>query len=302
MRRLSLLLVLCLALNANAQHPVKLTLEDGSVIRASLVATSLPVELYGTTINIPLSDVVRVRFGVHPTQAEQASLSAATRSLGSVIHKEREIASRSLRDLGRLSIPSLRKASTGADMEVKKRAADLLQEISEADPREAHEFDLITLKRFSIEGAIKAETLAFKSATLGEFTVSLGKIESMVVMGNTNETIVVDAANEWVPTGIMFSGGEVVTFKATGVVDLWPTTPGQYTATPERPYNTAGRGGQFLAGALVGRIGANGPTFLIGAATTITMREVGELHLGIVGNPWNAKSAGQYSVTVKTGR
>ena len=178
-------------------------------------------------------------------------------------------------------------------------------ELFELDPREVHDFDLVTTRKFTFEGQVKLEHLAFRSPTLGDFTVVLGRIESMMVYGNTDAMLTIDAAkygsslDTWMPTGVQLNSGEAVDIRAAGQVELWPQGPGQYLATPKGHNTTLGKGGQYIAGALIGKIGANGRTFLIGEWSTIRAEEHGELFLQIVPSPWNNASTGNYSVSIK---
>jgi len=118
------------------------------------------------------------------------------------------------------------------------------------------------------------------------------------------QEIVVDAGkygsalDQWMDTGITVDAAQRLAITSEGQVDLWPQGPGQYLAVP-KGYNTAGKGGQFLAGALVGRIGENGKTFLIGERYDGTISDEGKLYLQIVPSPWNNASTGSYRVRVQ---
>jgi hypothetical protein len=65
-------------------------------------------------------------------------------------------------------------------------------------------------------------------------------------------------------------------------------------------YNTAGKGGQFMAGALVAKIGEHGKAFFVGERYEGTANEDGRLYLHIVPSPWNNASTGTYRVRVQT--
>lgn len=283
-----------------AQAPVKLTLDDGSSIRCQILAASIPFATPYGSLAVPVGDIVRIRFGAHATAAERKTMDAAAKTLGSGVHRERETAAKTLRGLGRSAVPTLRKAADGPDREAAKRATDMLAAILEADPREVLDYDTLTLRRFTVEGSVSAETLAFRSSVFGDFSVPLGKIDTLLILGRHDGTVAVDVTKDWTGTQMIFVPGDVVTITATGVVDLWPQTPGQYVATP-KGYHAIGKGGQFNAGTLIGRIGG-GPVFIIGEKATVTVREAGELHLSVVQSPWNNESSGAYSVTIRSGR
>lgn len=288
---------------ASAQPKTKLVLDDGSIVRCQLLTPSLTIATGYGELTVPISDVSKIRFGLHPTPAEQKQLDDAPRSLASPIFRDREVGRKTLQSLGRVAVPALRRASKSPDREVSVAATALLLEIADKDPRDVQEHDLIDTKEFAVKGKIKAESLAFRSGTLGDFSVPLGKIEALSVIGVDHATIALDAAkhgsalDQWLGTGLHVDIGMVVSIKAEGQVDLWPQAPGQYMATP-KGYNTVGKGGQFLAGALIGRVG-NGQPFMIGDSTSITARESGELRLLIVPSPWNNAASGSYSVTAK---
>jgi hypothetical protein len=101
-------------------------------------------------------------------------------------------------------------------------------------------------------------------------------------------------------TGIDVHGKIHVT--ASGTVDLWPQTPGQHVSGSPNGFTTAGKGGQFMAGALIGRIGENGKAFFIGDRHDRFVSDEGRLYLQIVQNPWNGVSAGTYLVQVATSK
>src|SRR5262249_41740691 len=104
---------------------------------------------------------------------------------------------------------------------------------------------------------------------------------------------------EWFDTGITVDATLRVMLTSEGQVDLWPQGPGQYLASP-KGFNTTGKGGMFLAGALIGRVGERGKAFVIGERYEGTSGEEGRLYLQIVASPWNNASAGTYRVRVRT--
>lgn len=284
-----------------AQTQMKVYLEDGSVIRCTSLVESLHVDTAYGTLVVPFCEVKRIQFGLHPSPVESKALADARRGIASGVYKDREISRKTMLSMGRLSIPVLRAASKSSDREVSAASASILQTIVERDPREVRELDSIVAS-FLIDGRIKTESLAVRSA-LGESTIPLGKIESLVVVQpessfSLNTPSIVDSV--WVATGFTVDRGDVVTIAAGGEIDLYPSDPGKWKAGP-RGYNTAGKGGQFLAGALIGKIG-NGSPFVVGESMTIGAQETGELHLQIVASPWNNISTGSYAIRIRSGR
>lgn len=296
----SLFALLLVASTVNAQTQMKVYLEDGSMIRCTAMTTSIQIDTAYGPLVVPLSEVKRIQFGLHPTPVEAKSIADARRGLASGVYKDRETSRKILTSMGRLAIPALRHAEKSVDREVSVISTSLLQMIVEQDPREVRELDSI-VATFPIEGRIKAESLSVRSA-LGESSIPLNKIESLTVI-QAEMSLKIQAPkvdNEWVATKFTVSRGDVVTIRAAGDIDLYPQDPGKWKAQP-RGYNTAGKGGVFLAGALIGKIGG-GQSFMIGEQSSISVQEAGELHLQIVASPWNTASDGAYSVRVKVGQ
>ena len=110
--------------------------------------------------------------------------------------------------------------------------------------------------------------------------------------------LVISAKQQWTPTGITVRRGEVLTFNATGQIQLsgdnndvavpaGTRTP-RYAANAPMP--------RELAGALIGRIG-NGQPFGVGNLTSITMPAAGVLFLGINDDDLNDNS-GEFRVEI----
>jgi hypothetical protein len=99
----------------------------------------------------------------------------------------------------------------------------------------------------------------------------------------TGAGITVPAKQAWTATGMTVRKGEVLSINATGEVQL--STDSNDVATPFG--SKSGRKAtnaplpNVAAGALIGRIGANGQPFGIGSGVQVPMPEAGQLFLGI---------------------
>jgi hypothetical protein len=99
----------------------------------------------------------------------------------------------------------------------------------------------------------------------------------------TGSGISVSPKQAWTSTGLTVRKGEVLTFNASGEVQL--SSDQNDTATPFG--SKTGRKAanapvpNVLAGALIGRIGANGQPFGIGSGASVPMPAAGQLFLGI---------------------
>ena len=110
--------------------------------------------------------------------------------------------------------------------------------------------------------------------------------------------LVVAANREWTPTNITVRRGETVTFQSTGQIRLSGDRRdlASINGSLNQRYAAGSPLPQFLAGALIGRIG-NGQPFAIGSQTTIEMPASGILYLGI--NDDNVSdNAGHFNVEV----
>jgi hypothetical protein len=99
----------------------------------------------------------------------------------------------------------------------------------------------------------------------------------------TGSGISVSPKQSWTSTGLTVRKGEVLTFNASGEVQL--STDANDIATPFG--SKTGRKAanapvpNALAGALIGRIGTNGQPFAIGSGVSVPMPAAGQLFLGI---------------------
>lgn len=315
---LALSLVLAVSSPAAAQpssppsprpHLAEVRFNDGSVVRMTLLQEDLEVQTKYGKLTIPLSDVRRLEFGLHVPPDVNQQIARSIKRLASDVYKEREVASKDLVGVGHFAFPSLQKASKSGDMEVAFRAVSLIKQISERvapDLLKLRDEDIIHTTEFMVTGKITSQTMKAHSPHFGEVSLRLSELRSMHLrqQGGKQE-LIVDAAkhgsslDQWFDTGIVVDSSVRLGITSEGSVDLWPQGPGQYMAAP-KGYNTAGKGGQFMAGALVGKIGENGKSFYIGERYEATSAEEGKLLLQIIPSPWNNASTGQYRVRIQT--
>ena len=285
---------------------------DGSIVRMTLLQEHLEVNTKYGKLTIPVNEVRKVEFGLHVPPDVNAQIGQSIKRLASDVYKERDSAGKELVQVGHFAYPSLQKASKSGDQEVSYRAVGLIKQISERVAPELlriREEDVVHTAEFTVIGQITSQTIKAHSPHFGRGGAPKaeraaddarcaqqgGKAGSgprrSIKHGSSLET--------WCDSGITLDAGQRLVLIGDGQVDLWPQGPGQYMAAP-KGYNTAGKGGQFMAGALVGKIGENGKAFYIGERYDGTANEEGKLYLQIVPSPWNNASAGQYRVRIQT--
>lgn len=282
---------------------------DGSIVRMTILQEELEVQTKYGKLNIPLAEVRRVEFGLHVPPEMNQQINQSIKRLASEVYKERDVASKDLMQVGHFAYPMLQKASKSGDMEVAYRAAGLIKQLSERvspDLLKLRDEDVIQTTEFTVIGKITSASLKAHSPHFGEVSLKLSELRMMHMRQQTGkQELIVDAGKygssleQWFDTGVVVDPQQRLTITCEGQVDLWPQGPGQYMAAP-KGYNTAGKGGQFMAGALVGKIGENGKAFYVGDRYEAAATEEGKLYLLIIPSPWNNASTGQYRVRIQT--
>lgn len=282
---------------------------DGSVVRMSLLQESIEVQTKYGKLVVPTSEVRRIDMGRHVPVGLDRSIDDSIRLLSSDAFKQREDATKTLLQAGHWAMPALQKASASPEIELAKRAQFLAQKISEKAAPEALRIrveDVIQTTEFPIVGRIVSTSFKAHSPLFGEQALRLSDVRSIQLRGpRAQAEFALDAAkhgsasDQWLDTGVSVDPQLKLSIVAEGQVDLWPQTPGQYVAAP-RGFNTPGKGGTFLAGALVGKIGESGRPFLVGERYEGVPTDEGRLFLHVVPSPWNNASSGVYRIRVQS--
>ena len=99
----------------------------------------------------------------------------------------------------------------------------------------------------------------------------------------TGDGVVVSAQQKWTPSGLTVRQGDRLNFTASGEIQL--SADGNDVANAGGAQSRRKAAGSPLpnayAGALIGRVGPNGPVFAIGDQASLTVQESGQLFLGI---------------------
>ena len=121
------------------------------------------------------------------------------------------------------------------------------------------------------------------------------------------KTVVLQATDTWLATGINVDSGDLLRISATGTISVHPDhgnigpdgdanigTP--TVADPEGAISYPMP--DELVGALVGRIGSSGAAFLIGADAALTAGTTGELYM-IINDNYMENNSGFFDVAVQ---
>jgi hypothetical protein len=282
---------------------------DGSVVRMNVLQDNLDVMTRYGKLSIPVTEIRRIEFGMHTPSALGEQINSSIKLLGSDVFRDRDEAAKGLLQAGHWACPSLQRAAKSPDAEIAQRANQILKQIGEKCSPELlrlKEDDVIHTNEFMVVGRILSPTLKAHSPHFGEVALKLSALRAMLVRQQCNNgELIVEASKygcepgQWLDTGLSVDSSMRLVVVVHGQVDLWPQTPGQYVAGP-KGYNAVGKGGPYMAGSLIGRVGENGKPFLIGERFETPVSEEGKLYLHIVPSPWNSPSVGSFHVRIHT--
>jgi hypothetical protein len=293
---------------------------NGSNVRMTILQEKIEVLTRYGKLAVPLADVQRIEFGVHLSPDVANRVEAAVLKLGSVQHAEREDGVRELTALGASAYPALLRAEKSSDQEVARRAEKVLAAIRERVPEKdlrSREEDIIVTPGFTVVGRIVTPALKGHSEYFGTVQLQLTQLRRLRPMQNPGELqLTVDAAlygsahGSWLDTGVTVETGTTLLLAASGTIDIYPQTPGQYLSTPKGYGNNLLVPGTKVAptqanlrnysGALFGRVGDASEAFYIGERYEGAQGREGKLYLHIVPSPWNNASTGAYQVKIAT--
>jgi hypothetical protein len=280
---------------------------DGSLVRMIILQDDLEVMTKYGKLTIPVREIRRIDFGLHLPDGVGQHIDQSIKLLGSETYKERDEAVRHLVHYGPMAYPFLQKASRDPDPEVSQRASGVIKRITEKTSPEnlrIKEEDYIQTVEFPITGRILHPAIKAHSTHFGDLSLRLSDLRTLFVRGasGANE-LVVDAAkygsasDQWLDSGVVVDPSQRLFIVGEGQIDLWPQGPGQYMTGP-KGYSTAGKGGNFMAGALIAKVGEHGKAFAVGERYEGTPTEEGKVFLQIVPSPWNNASSGTFRVRI----
>jgi hypothetical protein len=329
MRLLSFLLVapvFCWAALAQAQQPddvkksndfmaqSEVRFTNDSVVRMSILQERVEVMTKFGKLSIPIAEIVKIDFGVHVPPDLDKKITQAIADLDSENYKTRELALNNLVGWGPYAYPQVYQAVKTGPLEVKKRAQLAMDKLKAKHP--AHKLrlrqhDLIFTENFTVVGQITTLTIKAKAENFGEVELQLAKLRAIRSLATgLDAEATVDAgkyavSGQWMDSGFEARDGMRLHIVASGNVDLWPQQGGRFSCGPGGFDQNAGfgkkvkGGGLQLPGTLLGRIGTDGPTFVIGDSYDGPTNREGKLFLQIVPSPWMpGGSVGTYNVKI----
>jgi len=232
---------------AQAQENATLTLKTGERISAQLIdlgGVGFTVKVNGTERQIPKNDVSVIDFaGGSMTDADWAKV---PNGQPVIMLRSGETINGDLYDIGGTSPLKLTVKTASGEREFS-----------------SNEIGRIVLSRPSNAVATSGSNANLATATGSGISVS--------------------PKQPWTATGLSVKKGEVLTFNATGEVQLSSDSNDVATAFGAKSGRKAANAPMpnVLAGALIGRIGTNGQPFAVGSGVSVPMPAAGQLFLGI---------------------
>jgi hypothetical protein len=208
---------------------VEVVFTDNSTLKVSLQEQRLEVITAYGKLQIPIADIRRVEFRTRIPEDTAKKVEAAIASLGSPEFRQREEASSILLKLREKGYPALLVATRSKDLEVVRRAEEILAKIRDDVPEELLEFrkfDVVHTDDSKIAGQIDVSVLKANTFQFGMVQLKLTDMRCLRSMGDVAE---VDAGNAAPDPGHLVNlrdqVGKKFSFRVTGAVggSVWGT-------------------------------------------------------------------------------
>jgi hypothetical protein len=312
-------LVLCAA-SVNAQlstdpkkasEPIEAEVRftDDSVMRMVVLQEQVEVVTRFGKLMVPTREIQSIDFGIHLPPGLELKVAEAIDQLGHDNYRTRENALKNLVTWGPFAYPQVYAATKSEDPEIIKRSLMALDRIRAKFPARnlrLRDEDVVATPAFTIVGRVTTPVMKAKNVNFGELDLKLCTLRSVRWLNASFESdVAIDAGrygsapNQWMDTGFEARSVGRLLISAAGTVDLWPQPGGgtMYHTTPSG-YRGGGGIGQQLPGMLLGRIGEDGPVFVVGERYEGSPPRDGRLYLHIVPSPWQNASSGTYQVKI----
>ncbi len=305
---------------------------DGGNIRVVILEPTVSVTTKFGKLDVPFAELRKVDFGFRYPAGVEEKVAAAVAKLGAAAFRDREEAERELLAQKEYALAAVRRAAKSGDPEVVRRAEPLLRKLLAAVPEDRHtarDHDIVETHDFTVKGRLELTGLKVRTRQFGEATLRVDEVRAFRTLNPAGQAVEVEVSAAqygrqgwpaWLETAVEVAADDPLHVTAGGSIDLAPNQqPGQVTSGPggfpqamvqgppvQQVVNGFNRGmavnRQFLSGTLVGKIGANGPVFVVGNEyKQAKPGAAGKLYLAIAPSNWGGDSSGSYKVKVKVG-
>jgi hypothetical protein len=208
---------------------VEVRFTDNSLLKLKLEDERLEfLTPYGRLL-IEVADIHRIDFATRVSPESTKRIQTAIKNLGSAEFRQREAASAELRTLGLAAYPALQEASKDKDLEIVRRAGDLLEKLCSAVPEEERQIrkrDVIQTEDSKICGWIQGTTLRATTTQFGLVQLKLADLRSLrslaVPEPEENSAAASDPGNL---VNFQNQVGKTFSFRVTGAINgsIWGT-------------------------------------------------------------------------------
>lgn len=304
------------------QNPrvLRFHLMDGTVITGRLETDSLPIATAFGDLVVPINQVIRMSPGLVTHAKLRERIDALVADLNAPEAKRRDQAEAELSGLGPDLIPVLQSKLADDNPEQKLRLEAVLETLYDAQAQRDEGFgpipgpavslnqlDTIQTQHFTIAGRILKDRFVIRSK-FGQLTLDRQDIMTVEQLSDdkpeVRRSIDVSGADitsrAYKNTGIRLQRGDRLIIKADGQITMTPWGNNAMASPDGLPQNGM-YNGTIAMGALAGRIGENGPEFLVGRDATITVDKPGTLYLGfaVQANWANYQFPGKFTARVR---
>jgi len=289
---------------------VRLVTRDGKVLEGRLTATGFQVNGVHTRA-VSGKTLLSVHLAADASPRETERITAGLAAIQGADRAARDAAVAELTDIGLPAITPVLNAYKDRDL----REPDALYRLfgrlipGYADALD-RSLDLIRLKDGNaIRGRVEAESLALRLSDGSEMKLSLSSIRSLAVrQAKIEKSFELHALRhctqiEFLDTGVVIGPQSRVEVAADGFVRLsfgidgWASDP-DGLKVPGPNYKTNLVDG-FPFGAVVGKVGATGPRFIVGRHLDKTGLGEGRLYLAVNDNPHWQNNIGSFRVKLR---
>ena len=312
--------------NPGVPGEVEINFLNGSTVRMILQSEKIDVATPYGQLAVPSKDVRAIEFGLHFPPGAEARIEQAVKNLGDSNFRVRDQAGKTIVELAPYSYPAVFEASRSADLEIARRAKEVVKQLQASHPKKDLKVapeDRVITPTFTIVGRILTPTFKAQAELFGQVELPVARMRGLRSLhgGTAAVDVTIDAgkyamAGQWLETEFEVDGRSAIVVSAKGMVDTWPQQGGQYNVGPNGLQGRnmgfapgavmvpAGRkivgqlNGQMYGGMLLGKIGADGEIFTIGERYEGTPETEGKLYLHIGPSPWNTPSTGHFEVNI----
>jgi hypothetical protein len=189
---------------------VEVRFHDGSIVRTVLRDNLEVLTAYGK-LTVPIRDVRRIEFGLHLADGQGKKIDGLVSELGGKSYKNRAAAGRELSLLGVKAYPALLQAARSADLEIARRAKEILKPLQErirAEQLRVEPDDIIHTTEFPITGRIVSRAIKARTACLGDVEIQICLVRSLRALAGNEETRLTGIwlGNQGRPCGVLQEG------------------------------------------------------------------------------------------------